>query len=712
MKDPDRLYTVDDVDLVEMMRGLEPAKTKNKKKRYMNAIAAFDIETSTFYPYGPRERPQAFMYIWQFQLDEKCTIIGRTWDEAHRLFAKISLICMDYNAKLLCFIHNASFEFQYLSGILHFEQDAVFATDERKVLYFTFGNIEFRCSERLSNMSLRQWLKEMHTDHQKMAGDDLGYHEIKYPWDELTPVQMRYCINDVIGLVEAVKKQIALHKDTIYSLPYTSTGYVRREAKRAMYSFGVDWIRAQQDSLDVYEKLVKLFRGGDTHCNRFYGGCIVEDVWCHDFSSDYPARMIYDRYPVTRFREEAPEGYRLTELLEADRAIIFMAIFENIHLKDPSWPDPYISFDKSFHAGGFFPREVSLDNGRILRASLLSYAMTDLDWKIINETYEWKSMKIIWMYSAKYGKLPQPFRDLIKGYYIDKTALKGVDPERYAQSKAKINACFGMMVQHAIHEPAEYQEDHWLSPSEINYDAQVEYQKAMAKSFLRYAHGVWVTANARYQLFRVMKIAHTQVKGCCVYWDTDSLKTSAPIDFSEYNQEMMQLAMENGTHATDPKGKEHFLGLFEEEEKVKRFRSWGAKKYCCEYDHPTRITKVDPETGEILECNLELTYAGIPKGPGTWVIHDAGGLEAFEPGLSFDTVDKPIAYFNDTDPVDLDVDGHRLTITRNLALVNVPLEMTIAKPYAQLLREVDTERLKGNILNGVFSGDWLTSDEF
>lgn len=708
------LYTVDTVDLVEMMQGLEPVRAKGKKKKYMSAVCAFDIETSTFWPYGRKGRPQAFMYIWQFQLDEKCTIIGRTWDEAIRLFAKLSIYCMDYGARLLCFIHNIGFEFQFLSGVMHIENDAVFATDYRKPLYFTWGSIEFRCSERLCNMSLREWLKERGTDHQKMDGDDLDYKEVKYPWTELTPTQMRYCVNDVIGLVEAVKAQLALHQDTLYSLPYTSTGYVRREAKKAMYDWGIDWIRCQQDNLDVYKKLVLLFRGGTTHCNRFWGGVKIPEIYCHDFSSDYPARMIYDRYPVTRFREEAPTMERLRELLKDDRAVIFQIAVTDLKLKDPTWPDPYISFDKACHTG-FIPRDIVLDNGRILKASALCFAMTDLDWKIIDEVYTWKSIDVLWMYSARYGKLPQTLRDLVRGYYVDKCALKGVDPQKYAQSKAKINASFGMMVERAIHKPAAYQDDHWLEAEEIQYDEKKEYYDSMKKSYLRYAHGVWVTANARYQLFRVMKIAHTQIPGCCVYWDTDSLKTSAPIDFSEYNAEMRDLAISTGCHAKDPKGREHYLGLFEEEPTVAYFRSWGAKKYCCQYDDPkeTGITRTDPDTGEVEDIPIELTYAGIPKDPGSCLIYDQGGLDCFVPGLQFETVKKPIAYFNDiADPVDLDIDGHKLTLTSNLALVDSGVEMTIKPEYGDLLRNVDLKRKDGRIHDGVYSGDWLTIEEY
>ena len=59
-------------------------------------------------------------------------------------------------------------------------------------------------------------------------------NKIRYPRTKLSRHELEYCINDVRGLVEAVKAQMARDGDNLYTIPMTSTGYPRREMKRAM----------------------------------------------------------------------------------------------------------------------------------------------------------------------------------------------------------------------------------------------------------------------------------------------------------------------------------------------------------------------------------------------------------------------------------------------------------------------------------------------
>ena len=47
-----------------------------KRKRYVDLVCAFDIETSTL-----PDIEEAIMYIWQFQIDDIVTVVGRTWEE-------------------------------------------------------------------------------------------------------------------------------------------------------------------------------------------------------------------------------------------------------------------------------------------------------------------------------------------------------------------------------------------------------------------------------------------------------------------------------------------------------------------------------------------------------------------------------------------------------------------------------------------------------
>lgn len=46
---------------------------------------------------------------------------------------------------------------------------------------------------------------------------------------------------DVVGLSEGIKKNNEINGDNLYTMPYTSTGYVRRLAKNAISSVNYQW---------------------------------------------------------------------------------------------------------------------------------------------------------------------------------------------------------------------------------------------------------------------------------------------------------------------------------------------------------------------------------------------------------------------------------------------------------------------------------------
>ena len=93
--------------------------SKRKKTKYLNLSLSFDTETTSTYiePNGIKEK-FAFMYVWQFGIDGYYCY-GRTWDEFIQLckFIQSSLNLND-KKRVIIFIHNLSFEFQFLESIL------------------------------------------------------------------------------------------------------------------------------------------------------------------------------------------------------------------------------------------------------------------------------------------------------------------------------------------------------------------------------------------------------------------------------------------------------------------------------------------------------------------------------------------------------------------------------------------------------------------
>ena len=208
-----------DYSIISKAGNVKRKKGSRNKKNYKNLVCAFDIETTRI-----KEIEQSVMYIWQFQVDEKVTVIGRTWREFDYFMRAIAsdLEDMDY---IVVYVHNLSFEFQFLSGIYPFSKEEVFALDKRKVCKCEmFDHFEFRCSYIQTNMSLQTFTDKMNVKHKKLSGD-LDYNTERYSYTPLTDEELAYCINDVQGLVEAIKTEMKNDGDTLYTIPLTSTGY-------------------------------------------------------------------------------------------------------------------------------------------------------------------------------------------------------------------------------------------------------------------------------------------------------------------------------------------------------------------------------------------------------------------------------------------------------------------------------------------------------
>lgn len=257
-----------------------------RKTKYVKEVGAFDIETSTIT--DAEGDPHSFMYVWMYAIDDR-TYYGRGWDE-FQAFLRILRRKIPEGYTLLTYVFNLSYEYQFLAGVFDFQLDDIFATEPRKILKLKMCEwVELRCAYFLTNMSLRKFLQTEGVETQK---GEMDYKKVRFPWTPLTEDELGYCEADVLGLTQAVRARARRSGDSWYTIPYTSTGYVRREAKRVMrqerrhddYTY---------DSWEVYRMLIKSFRGGNTHASRYWAayGVIDDRVGSRDFSSQYPNQI-------------------------------------------------------------------------------------------------------------------------------------------------------------------------------------------------------------------------------------------------------------------------------------------------------------------------------------------------------------------------------------------------------------------------------------
>ena len=645
-------------------RGTIASRSKRDPRPYVDIVTAFDIETTKI-----NELNESIMYIWQWHFDGIGTVVGRTWTEFWELKDKLVHELEYQDCRLVVWVHNLSYEFQFLSGIYPFTADEVFCLKSRQILTCTMDNglIEFRCSYKQTNMSLGAFLKKTGVPDQKLTMD---YSVKRYPWTPLTDDEIAYCIHDVTGLVQAMKKRMEASGDTVATVPRTSTGYVRRDARRSLFWWSKNH-RNLFPNLDQYQMLREAFRGGNTHANRYITGEKLHNVFSFDRSSSYPDVLVNCQFPVSPFvKIFSTDIKKIDKRIERGLAVVIEVKLENVKLKDRYWPVPYLSVSKCRNAS-----KVVKDNGRVISAESLETTITDIDLKIIRDEYEC-DITVLDGYMSRYDYLPDAFRDLIKKYYQEKTDLKTGDQYQYFLRKCLLNSLYGMTAQDPGKEEIIFEENNYLLNPEFNLmEKIIDYDE---KGFLPYQWGCWCTAWARLRLEEGIRLVHDQ-GGIVCYCDTDSVKyTGDNISWDAYNAERKADSEQSGAFADDAEGHRHYMGVYEQEHTYANFKTLGAKKYVYDYG----------------DGKTYITVAGVIKSVGGEELDKAGGIDAFKTGFIFSDAGGLEAVYNTHEPYEYEIDGHTVVISNNICLNPSTYTVGLSKDYKELLEYIK-EKISG-----------------
>jgi len=348
----------------------------------------------------------------------------------------------------------------------------------------------------------------------------------------------------------------------------------------------------------------------------------------------------------------------------------------DVELRDRYIPVPYIPIAKcmSIRYPEDIRRGLCFDNGRILQADFLEMCITDIDYKIIIQQYKCR-VEVLEMYTCWYDYLPRPIRELNIEYFKKKTELKGVDGQElyYFKNKELLNSIYGMSVQDVVKENILFADGQYLIDE--TKSREDIYNGRKKSIFTQYAYGVWTTAHARMSLQAGIDLCGDNL----VYVDTDSCKYLGEVDFSAYNADRIAECVQSGSYATDPKGITHYMGVYEFDGKAERFVTLGAKKYAYEDSK-----------------GLHITVSGVSKKAGAIELAEHGGLEAFQPGFVFEKAGKTESVYNDEKrPFITRIDGHLVTITRNVVIRDTTYTLGTTDDYAELLN------VSSNMLNKV-----------
>lgn len=666
-------------------------KHKKKPKYIVYTFATFDIETTTID--NGTDTPYGFMYHWQMDVGGY-VVTGRRWEEWVKFMLKlVEIFKTDETRNFVVYIQNEAFEFQFIRDFLNEYMGGftVFASQRRKPIYVTTGNgIQFRCSYKLTNMSLEKAVEnELGVVHCKAAGD-LDYRVIRTADTPLDDTEYGYCVSDVVSLYELIERRLINEHDNLESIPMTNTGYVRRDCRnscRKDQDYREEFLK-QEITESVYKLLTDAGRGGNTHANRYMSGRVWHDVDSFDVSSSYPSQMFLRKFPVSKFTPygDIESRAELDELL-SEYACLFRVIFTGLEIKD-NIGMPYIAISKATARS----KHVTLDNGRVLSVinredrendrGYIALTLTDIDFKIIKEQYTWDEISISDFHIATYGYLPEALLSQVMAYFKAKTELKDKIKEAedreaeeelanltylYAKSKNRLNGIFGMCYTNPVHNVISINEDgEWIEDAPEIATALKKYWKSR-NSFLVYAWGVWITAWARRHLEDLFN-ALGQDK--VIYGDTDSGK-AVDVDISKIdalNVKVKALADKRGAYC-DYNGTRYYMGVYEHENKVPiaKFKTLGAKKYVYEDEN-----------------GLHVTISGVSKKLGA---KELGSIDNFVPGFIFKEAGGLTLYYNDAEQGihQITVDGCTMTTASNIAMVDSTYEIGITSEYAELI---------------------------
>lgn len=597
-------------------------KAKNRPA-YLDVTSTFDIETTNTDTDG-------FAYSFQTCIGGSVVVPRYFEDWVDLIETLVEKWSITEKNRLVIFVHNLGYEFTYLIQMLcdRWGDAKALYIKSRKPLYLQFDNgIEFCDSLKLFQKSLAKATEGC--KHAKLKGD-LDYTIYRTPDTPLTDTEFAYCVNDVLGLYEAIERLKKEHGYNAATLPMTNTALVRAEV---MKKVNPDLkcrsaMKALHLSKEQTEIAYKAMAGGDTHGARWRAGYTFHNCNSYDFKSAHPSQQLLWKFPAgkpTDFPEMSPQ-------LVIDNAIarglgwIAALVIEGLRIKDEC-PDPCISVSKCSEYD--FPDEYK-DNGRVLQADKPFVLYCDSnDWQRIKDSYTFTKVTVGRGFWFRLAYLPDSFRLAVLEKFRIKETMKGC-PE-YGFAKICVNTIYGMAAQKQIRDEytanigadIDFTCTHWEDNLEKMDEAKVD--KAQNEKF-PFLWGLWTASLTRIKLWELLKIVGWEN---VIYWDTDSCKYQGPkMDgVQEYNEMIARQCEKRGVVVEKKDGKKVYIGIAEDEHPqaeygYREFRFLHAKCYAA----------------RTCDGTLESTIAGVGKKEGQaalkndienlndfLIIEDAGG---------------------------------------------------------------------------------------
>ena len=687
------------------------------KKSLSDNIICFDIETCNYFVYDnqvysindiikkynadvkkiedffTQAEAGACPFIWQVCVDG-VTVYGRELKEFKRFF--------NYLDKKMCkhkwhlWIHNLAFEYQFLQEIFKFKNK--FFTEARKPLYVKYKHCLFRCSYRLTNLSLAKWGKNLGIE--KLTGA-LDYHDMYSPKSKLSQDNLAYCETDVYIMYKGILQYKDMYKHIEY-IPTTQTGIPRGDIKKLNQKekkFLKQCAKMQPRTPDEWKVQHCTFNGGLTLCNPANAGKVLKNVGGFDKKSAYPFQML-QKFPCTVFEKSTAQPVWtdgnhhmcLCEFvnLNAKYDITPLSSSKRIMQKGVVYSIDYRGTTKERLQG------ISRNNGKIMHADRFALYITEKDKELIDLYYKYDKVIVHDHYIALSDYMPRHVIEYMLKRFEQKTLLTGIDEVMRLREKEKINALYGLSATALIHDDiTESDTFEYIKTRKTDTQIMEELQKLHSQVYrnvLPYSYGLYITS---YQRLELMKTALLFADGTgknalhkLCYFDTDSEKgffTDADREkIARLNDQIIEWTRERLAEQDIPfemscpmnkKGYREHLGIWEEDiaspnKQYYEFKCLRAKCYAY------KLTADD---------HTHITIAGVPKTASN-VLQSVDDLKE---GLEFDLFNsrKSLLTYRDGDNPQVKLpDGYKVKNTCSINIRPTSYKLTFDTEYRDLIK--------------------------
>lgn len=528
----------------------------------------------------------------------------RDLNEQSKRKNQITLIyCHNFQAEFEVLIHNVRwFRNAYITGAIKYEMNI----KSRQPTKVRIGYLEFRCSYKLLNKSIKTLGDELGLHKGDDSGQIIDYNEVWTPYSDLPAEQYQYNENDNTIALCSILRECSKWQwcKSVKDIPLTITGFTRVNNKvLAGFDLQKDYENKckyqHKLSNDFIDFLEQVFAGGYTHANPLASFKIYDNVFSFDAVSQYPSQMYFRYFPVGSSFMECTKYKDVTfNRLIRDNNISYEEAIHN-YKKPFKWA--FLGAIKLINVcykqlqgdNMILPISVSkvdakvsdcvIDNGRILKAKELIWYGTEVDWFTISQFYTFDVADVMMLYyTSKFESLHQYVSKALTYYANEKSVLKhcnntsnlskrdfwcdksnsyiyndemienilnasNVDELVYILlmcAKGKLNGQYGIMVQSLRQDTIKY---------DVDTDTfRVEKNNGKKGTLRReYITGIYVTAYSRLALFTFGQYIIEHSPSLLIYSDTDSWKIKTNnIDMlltalDEYNKMVLDAVGEN-----------------------------------------------------------------------------------------------------------------------------------------------------------------------